>query len=536
MTTIGELPLVFIPAAGLGSRVVNLGVSKPLISLGQLPLICRVILSYPKSTRFIVALGYKSEYLEQVLNEFRSEYDVHLEYTYTDSYKTETIGGLGLTQTLIDSRHRLLQPFIFHSVDTILTGDDWLNHLADPLNQVLVAPLSQPGLYRVPTSTGLVHKTCQPKTLAYIGVARIQNFESFWETFDLRYSASESGEGESLGIELEKFRVTSLESTSWKDMGNPLEVQNYLADHKNPDKVLNKPDEAIWVFGKRMVKFHVSAEFISGRLKRAKALQGFVPECQSPYPNILTYDRAFGQVLSDCTEDACFRKFLDFSLSFWKGKSGVEDTSGNYWDFYFVKTGQRVETYLKTHPEDASITSVNGTPLPGVLQLLTTLDWNTLSQPNLVRAHGDYHTENVIHNHGTGSFTLVDWRQSLADSSSAYGDLYYDLAKLLHGLLVDHGTVQKGAFSVSNDDSSGSTIKIEIPVNKLSWLSIFSFFIEDQGYDVQKIWILTGLIFLNIAPLHHEGYDKFLFRLGLLILGTDDFSKLTGQITGKLVK
>jgi len=536
MTTKGELPLVFIPAAGLGSRVKSLGVSKPLISLGQLPLICRIILGYPKSTRFIVALGYKSEFLEPVLNEFRSEYNVDLEYTYSDSYKKETSGGLGLTQTLIDSRHRLFQPFIFHSVDTLLCGDDWLNRLTEPFNQVLVAPVSQPGRYRVPTSTELVHKACQPKTFAYIGVARIQNFESFWETFDLRYSSSVAGEGESLGIELEKYRVTNLESTTWKDMGNPLEVQNYLAEHKSPDKVLNKSDEAIWVFGKRMVKFHVSAEFISGRLERAKALQGFVPECQSPYPNILTYERAFGQVLSDCNEDACFRKFLDFSLSFWQAKSGDRDMSGNYWDFYFEKTGQRVKTYLKTHPEDAHITSVNGTPLPAALDLLTTVNWNKISQPHLVRAHGDYHTENVIHNHATGSFTLVDWRQSLADSFGACGDMYYDLAKLLHGLLVDHGTVQKGAFSVSNDSSSVSIINIEIPNNKRRWLVLFALFVENQGYDIQKIWLLTGLVFLNIAPLHHEGYDRFLFRLGLLILGTDDFNKLTHQITGKFEK
>ena len=30
-----------------------------------------------------------------------------------------------------------------------------------------------------------------------------------------------------------------------------------------------------------------------------------------------------------------------------------------------------------------------------------------------------------------------------------------------------------------------------------------------NGYDLRKVKIMTGLIFLNIAALHHDPYSKF---------------------------
>ena len=39
-------------------------------------------------------------------------------------------------------------------------------------------------------------------------------------------------------------------------------------------------------------------------------------------------------------------------------------------------------------------------------------------------------------------------------------------------------------------------------------------FLNLNNYDVKKVKILTALIFLNIAPLHHFPYCKMLFYLG----------------------
>jgi thiamine kinase-like enzyme len=125
--------------------------------------------------------------------------------------------------------------------------------------------------------------------------------------------------------------------------------------------------------------------------------------------------------------------------------------------------------------------------------------------------HGDLHFENILMAE-TGEFYLLDWRQSFGGLTS-YGDLYYDLAKLLHGLIVSHELVNKECYSVSH---IGNIINYDLH-RKHSLIeneAQFQRFLATNGHDVYKVRLLTSLIFLNIAPLHHEPYSKMLFYLG----------------------
>ena len=49
---------------------------------------------------------------------------------------------------------------------------------------------------------------------------------------------------------------------------------------------------------------------------------------------------------------------------------------------------------------------------------------------------------------------------------------------------------------------------------KRRWKNDFYKFIIANNFDKSKIDLLTALIFLNIATLHHEPYNQFLFVLG----------------------
>ena len=46
----------------------------------------------------------------------------------------------------------------------------------------------------------------------------------------------------------------------------------------------------------------------------------------------------------------------------------------------------------------------------------------------------------------------------------------------------------------------------------------FNEWILMNNYDLKKVKILCSLIYLNIAPLHHEPYNYLLFALGKLML------------------
>ena len=68
-----------------------------------------------------------------------------------------------------------------------------------------------------------------------------------------------------------------------------------------------------------------------------------------------------------------------------------------------------------------------------------------------VNFHGDLHFENIIKD--KEKITLLDWRESFADLYD-YGDIYYDLAKINHGLLIDHKLIKNSKLLKKNNNKS----------------------------------------------------------------------------------
>ena len=85
-------------------------------------------------------------------------------------------------------------------------------------------------------------------------------------------------------------------------------------------------------------------------------------------------------------------------------------------------------------------------PVKSCSELLTSIDWNWLCSGKPGRFHGDFHFENIIFSDDE-DFIFIDWRQDFGGDLSV-GDIYYDLAKLMHGLLVSHNMVVNNMFSV----------------------------------------------------------------------------------------
>jgi hypothetical protein len=97
------------------------------------------------------------------------------------------------------------------------------------------------------------------------------------------------------------------------------------------------------------------------------------------------------------------------------------------------------------------------------------------------------------------------------------GDVYYDLAKLFHGLMVSHETISKNRYSIIKKNK-----KIYLKINNKKiyqkYINSFLKWTKINGYDNHKIKIITGLIFLNICALHHYPYSLFLYYTGKKIL------------------
>lgn len=79
--------------------------------------------------------------------------------------------------------------------------------------------------------------------------------------------------------------------------------------------------------------------------------------------------------------------------------------------------------------------------------MLDRLDWHYLSSGFFGRFHGDFHFENIIYSSSKDKFTFLDWRQDFGGDLKN-GDIYYDFAKLMHGLIINHKIIDDNHFSI----------------------------------------------------------------------------------------
>ena len=505
-------PIVFIPAAGLGSRTkgTNSTLPKPLLSIGNQPLIGRIMSLYPKGTHFVIGVGYKADWVKQVAHIVALENSQQVSFFETDSWKTT---NKGLTNTILDSKPHIFGNFIFHAVDSLIPKRTCLELLGSSENTIVAGVPIAPGDYRFLQDGKWARGRLdhESKALAYAGVSFIRNVEDFWnKTEDAAKKHPEAGE--TLGIDPKFAKVLKLAPTEWMDAGNQEGLANSRINFKNPDIVLERSNEAIWNIGQSMYKFHEDEKFISNRIVRAENLYPFVPEVSFVSSNLYSYRRVEGETLSKAPEES-FKSFLEFCKRFWFGDFMDSDYDKNNFDnFYKVKSINRIRDYLASDSEYDPKT-INGSDVIPIKSLIESIPWNELSSITPVRAHGDLHPDNVIFNPTNKNFTLLDWRQEVGGNTGAVGDLYYELGKIMHGLMVDHETVARDGFHFSrNGDEYAHSITIS--EKKQEWLVEFQEFLAENSFDINRTKLMTGIIFLNIAALHHDPYNKYLFTLG----------------------
>ena len=136
------------------------------------------------------------------------------------------------------------------------------------------------------------------------------------------------------------------------------------------------------------------------------------------------------------------------------------------------KTLDRVNQFIEKNELSVENYKINGIDCEPVSDLLNKIDWDDLSAGIPYLFHGDLQPENIIYNEER--FFLIDWRDSFG-LSTKYGDIYYDLAKLNHALLISGSIVRSNNFSfniVVKCPCPGYTIVLSLNLS----LAVFNFF------------------------------------------------------------
>lgn len=508
---------VLIASAGLGNRLKGMtkNVNKALISVAHKPAISYIIEKFEEDIEFVIPVGYKAETVKDYLT--LAYPNRKFTFVDIDLYEGE---GSGLGYTIMQCEKELQCPFIFTSNDTIV-----LENIKPPFhNWMGQAQTEDNSQYRtIRTEKRNVAEICakgaEGDVKAYIGLSGINNYNEFWKSMNDGINQGSVEIGESYGLRFLIDKGIEPIDFTWFDTGNITQLnrtREYFS--KNVDaNILEKEEEAIWFVDDRVIKFSIDESFINDRVKRAKSLGTFIPSVLNSTSNMYSYTKIKGEVFSKNPSVSTFKYYLDWMDNFWEKKeldiSEKKEFQSICMEFYKEKTYKRVKQYFTTFEQIDSEEIINGNKVCKVFDLLNKVDWNELSLGIPVRFHGDLHFENILINDGEKTpFTLLDWRQNFGGIMD-FGDLYYDLGKLNHGIIMSHEIVDKNLFEVNH---KLNTIHYDFlrKQNLVDCEHYFKEWIENKGFDYKRVKIMTALIYLNIAALHHYPYSLLLFYLG----------------------
>jgi NDP-sugar pyrophosphorylase family protein/thiamine kinase-like enzyme len=513
---------VVIPTAGIGSRLQKLtqNLNKSLVSLANRPILSHIIEQFPKTCEFIIALGHKGELVKEFLELAYPERIFY--FVKVEPYEGK---GSGLGYSLLCCEKYLQQPFVFTSCDTLVKES--IPH--PKYNWMGFSSLKDLSLYRTLEVKGhdviQIHEKGKIKSeveKVYIGLAGINDYKIFWDSMkDGKETAFEQGEAYGLKRILKQKPIKS-KAFTWFDTGTQqaltLTRKSYL--EINSPNILEKENESIWLIGQRVIKFSTDSQFIQNRYLRAGKLKGFVPKVLDLKKHMYSYTKVKGHILSDVITLTLFKLLLEYCDLFWKKAELKFEDRDKFQKkckhFYYNKTLQRIELFYKNFGKQDGTESINGQEMPSLSNLLNKIDWYDLSNGCPGRFHGDFHFENILWEPIKKQFVFLDWRQDFAGNLEI-GDIYYDLSKLLHGLVVSHELIVKNHFSIEwNDNAIIFDLKRK-PILKECEEQFYQW-CSDRGFSSSKIRILTALIYLNIAALHHFPYSFLLYALGKSIL------------------
>ena len=142
-----------------------------------------------------------------------------------------------------------------------------------------------------------------------------------------------------------------------------------------------------------------------------------------------------------------------------------------------------METYFNQYQIKDTTKIINGVEVENVDSLLSSINWNWISDGIPSKFHGDLQFENILHT-DKNNFTLIDWRQDFSENVE-YGDIYYDLAKLNGGINVSYHKIKQNLFSFK-EDSNEIIISTDLDSFLIKSKNIFNQFVERKKFDKLK--------------------------------------------------
>lgn len=526
--------LVIVPTAGIGSRLDlhTKHFNKSMIQLGDTPVISKIIDSYPSYTKFIIITGYKGAHVEEYLRLVYPKKKIKIVRV-----KLFDGPGSGLSYSLSQALKFIKEPFFFHANDTIFTDKKFYSKINS--DTMFLHKKNSDTMKYATVEINKKYKKIHGKLnylrkdfFNYTGVAFIKDFIKFKKIIkNYKVNDGELAYFKSLNIDRIKFKFVK----NWHDIGSKITKEAAESYFSNTKSILPKYDQGIFFKNNKVYKFFTNKEIIKKRFYRSKLLKPYVPQLLKKTRFFYVYNFCKGIIFSKIkNKDKEFPKLLDWlNKFFWKQinlnrikKLNFEQKCNS---FYYEKSLSRINYLYEKNNIYDNIEYINKVKIPKISSMFERINWRQLNEGIPVNFHGDLHFENIIKH--KNKLTLLDWREDFS-GIKRYGDIYYDLAKINHGLIIDHSIIKSSKYSVNIDKKNIRIKFLQSKENKDCQKELFKF-LKKHNYSEKKVKILTSLIFLNIAGLHHYPYSIFLYYLGKFMLAQSLHNKIEYNLKKK---
>lgn len=491
---------VVLLTAGTGSRMGKYSavINKTLLPIRGKAIISHIIEQFPEDTKFVVAVGYKHDQVSDYLSL------AHPERNFLYSYVQNFDGpGAGPAQSLLAAGEHIDGPFYLIACDGYYEG---LNDIPEDKNYVATAridPMDSPAYCNVALDgtriDTVVDKQHFDSGIAVSGVFYIKDTEHFWNGLNGIELASGWTANEVHSIEL-----------PWVDLGTYERYEKFSKETSPFDN--GKSDEFLYIVNNRVIKWFRNPANTMNRLARIEGREHLFPKIIEHRGPWYSYHFVPGDVLYKSLTAETFTKFLEWmAFEVWQMSESKTLTPELCRKFYYDKTMRRLQVFRDKYPT-FNPKIINGRVLKVDIDngIQHHIDWNAMLNTDLktrsVFFHGDLQFDNVIYD--GEKFTLIDWRQDFGGQIKV-GDLYYDAAKLVGGMIVNYDYIRDGKFWFSEDGDS-CYFSFQSRPEFVAFREKFKHMLPSPIIED-----IVTLIFLNMAPLHNAPFDKLLFCLAL---------------------
>ena len=509
---------ICILAAGKGTRMgpICKNINKSLLPINNKAIISHIIEKFSKTDSFVIGLGYKAEQVKSYLKAAHS--DKKFEFVKIKNFDGK---GSGPGLSLLNCRNHLNEPFIFLPCDCIfsdklenLPNENWIG-----VSKVMVNESDQ---Y---CNVGIKNKRVvdirdkiksSKDYYAFTGLLFVKDYKEFWNGLKKNVMIKKERQVSNGLVELMKGSGLYTKKIKWNDIGD---LKKYIEIQKRFDsKSIAKTNEFIYFINNKVIKFFSDEKIVEKRVKKAKVKPKIFPNVERCGKNFYWYRLWNGRPLYSCVTPALFKKLLNWlDEKVWTNVDLDSTTTENLCkDFYYKKTMSRISLFQKENPNFKFPKIINGKSVPSLKKLLEQIPWSRLFTGIPSFIHGDLQFQNILYSRKLGEFLLIDWRQDFAGNIEV-GDLYYDLAKLYGGIIMNYDYIMKDLYNF-HQDGNNVTVSLIKWKNDDNYQKILDDYIKQKNLDFEKIRLLVGLIYINMAALHHSPFNFALISLGSSII------------------